>query len=214
MSDIKTILFDYDGTLIDTNEIVYNAWQHTFVEITGKEGDPDLIYGTYGEPMSVCMPRIFEGIDVETALDIYRGYQKNKFKQEISLFPGIEELLANLKARGYKLGIVTSRLKASTLKGLQTNNIEHYFDVIITTEDTDKHKPHPEPLLKAIDLIESKKEECIYIGDTAYDLMCAKNAGLPSVMVGWAVAFETQKNRIGVEPDFVIEKAEDLFEIL
>ena len=100
----------------------------------------------------------------------------------------MKELFAELRAKGYKLGMVTSRLRQTTSQGLEKYEINEYFDVVVTADDTKKHKPDPEPVYIALKKLGSAPQSSIMLGDTMYDILCAKNAGVKSVLVSWSEA--------------------------
>lgn len=210
MSKITTVLFDYDGTLMDTNEIIIESWQHTFRTLTGKEGDVKEILKTFGEPLRDTVRKFFPQHDAEETVEIYRSYQVTFYKKLIQMFPGTRELIETLKARGYKLGIVTSRLRPTTMEGLDKYGLTDCFDYIVTADDTDKHKPDPEPVLIALRKLHSRPEEAIMVGDTKFDIGCGKNAGAHTVMVNWAMAPASDEYR----PDFRIDRPEELFDVI
>ena len=214
MVKINTVLFDFDGTVMDTNDVIIASWQHTFKTITGKKRPVNEILETMGEPLSVTMTRLFPNMDEDEAVSIYRSYHRDNFGERIKLFPGMKELLCTLKEKGYKIGLVTSRLTTKTMQGLEKYNIKKYFDVIVTADDTTKHKPDPEPVNITLEKLGSLPEESIMVGDTKYDIQCAKNAGIKSVLVGWAFAASEEDKTGENAPDHIIERAEDLFEIL
>lgn len=214
MSNIDTVLFDFDGTVMNTNDVIINSWQHTFRTLEGREEQVEKIIKTFGEPLALTMKHFFPQVPVETSLQIYRSYHYDNFGELITLFPGMKELIEQLKGKGYKLGLVTSRLKKTTMQGLESYEMAPLFDVIITAEDTDKHKPDPEPIHIALEKLGSKPENSMMLGDTMFDIRCAKNAGVTSVLVSWAVAV-TEEEREGPDrPDYVIDKAEDLLTLL
>ncbi len=214
MSKINTILFDFDGTVMNTNDIILNSWQHTFKTITGKEGDIQLIQSSFGDTLEKSIRDFFPDYSLEEAMDIYRSYQIDKFADSISPFPGMIELVKELKSLGYKVAVVTSRLRTTTMEGLKKYGLDKMFDAIVTMDDCTKHKPDPEPALIAMSKLSSKPEETMMIGDSKFDIGCANNAGVTSVLVGWAVAiFDKDKEGI-FKPDYTIEKAEDVLEIL
>ncbi len=214
MSQINTILFDFDGTVMDTNNVVLKSWQHTFLTHEGKERPEQEIYKTFGEPLQISMGRILPQVPVEEAIATYRSYHYHNFEELISLFPGIQELLEKLKGEMYKVGVVTSRLRPTTMKGIDKYNLAEYFDTIVTCDECTKHKPDPEPVLIALDKLGSLPEETLMIGDTVFDILCARNAGVKSVLVGWAKAM-TQEEKTGPNaPDFIIEKPMDLLGII
>ncbi|HVI42752.1 MAG TPA: HAD-IA family hydrolase, partial [Anaerovoracaceae bacterium] len=190
------------------------SWQHTFRTVEGKERPEEDIIGTFGEPLYVTMEKLLPQIPVEEGVSIYRSFHYSKFTDLINVFPGILELLEELKARGYKTGIVTSRLSATTEIGLKKYDMAKYFDAIVTCDDTDKHKPDPEPVYIALERLGSKPEESIMIGDSMFDILCAKNAGVKAVLVSWALAVSEEDQTGENAPDYIIEKAEDLLGIL
>lgn len=208
---INTILFDYDGTLMDTNEVVLQSWQHTFRTIRGYEEDPEVIRQTFGEPLVMTLAKLFPETPVEKSLDIYRTFQREVFTDFVEVFSGMFELLEELKHQGYKLGLVTSRTKDTTWAGLEHYGMDKYFDAVITAGDTDKHKPDPAPILITLDRMGSLPEEAIMVGDTMFDLLCAQNAGVKSVIVDWSVTMTTDEKK---QADYVIKSAEDLLNIL
>ncbi len=212
-SKITTVLFDFDGTLIDTNEVIIQSFQYTFRQVLGEEKPVEEIIKTFGEPLALTMSKMLP-IPPEEAMEIYRSYHYGKFNELISIFPGMLELVKELKRRGYKMAIVTSRLRHTTLLGLQKYDMEQYFDYIVTADDTDKHKPDPTPILIALEKLSALPEEAIMIGDSMFDILCAHNAKVKSVLVGWAVAV-TEADKYGPDkPTYIIQKAEEIWDIL
>ncbi|WP_419821455.1 pyrophosphatase PpaX [Anoxybacterium hadale] len=214
MAKINTVLFDFDGTIMDTNNVILQSWQHTFRTVEGKERPREEILSTFGEPLYVTMEKKLPQISVEEGAAIYRGFHYDHFTDLISLFPGIIELLEELKKRGIKIGLVTSRLRHTTEIGLNKFDMMKYFDSIVTCDDTEKFKPDPEPALVALQQLDAKPEETLMVGDSLYDILCARGAGIRSALVGWALAVSEEEKTGKDAPDYIIEKAEDLLEIL
>ena len=214
MSKINTVLFDFDGTVMNTNDVIINSWQHTFRTLENREEDVDKIIKTFGEPLAVTMEKLFPHVPVEESINIYRSYHYDNFGELICLFPGMKELLSKLSGCGYKLGMVTSRLRKTTEQGMEKYEIIDYFDAVVTADDTTKHKPDPEPINIALEKLGSAPQESIMLGDTMFDILCAKNAGVKSVLVSWAMAV-TEEDKTGPNrPDHIIEKAEDLLKLI
>lgn len=214
MAKINTVLFDFDGTVMNTNDVILESWQHTFRTIEGKERPEEEIIRTFGEPLVITMEKFFPQIPVEESTQIYRGYHYDNFGELITIFPGIIELLAVLKEKGYKTAVVTSRMKGTTDQGLDKYALKQYFDEVITCDDCTKHKPDPEPILVALKKLQARPEESIMLGDSMFDILCAKNAGVKSVLVGWALAVTEEEKNGSQGPDYCIENAEDLLKIL
>lgn len=216
MDKINTILFDFDGTMMDTNDVILQSWQHTFQKLTGKTADEKQLIATFGEPLVMTMKSFFGGDDEQVMrnVEIYRSFQKEHFTDLVNLFPGILELVKQLKSREYKLAIVTSRLKRTTLEGVKKFGLDNYFDHIVTAEDTPVHKPDPKPIFIALDQLRAKPEESLMVGDTWMDMVCAKNAGAKSALVSWSLALPKDKITPEWAPDFYLEKPLDLIDYL
>ena len=108
---IDTVLFDFDGTLADTNEMIIGSWQHTYRTLRGEEEPLENILKTFGEPLALSMEKAFPETPVDQAIAVYRSFQEEHFEEMIRPFPGMDELIRRLKREGYKVGIVTSRLQ-------------------------------------------------------------------------------------------------------
>lgn len=214
MNKINTILFDFDGTVMDTNNVIINSWQHTYRTLENREEDVAKILSSFGEPLDITVKKVFPNVPADKAIAIYRSYHYDHFDELISVFPGMRELLQELDSRGYKLGLVTSRLKKTTMEGLEGHSLADYFDVIVTAEDTDKHKPDPAPVNIALEKLGSLPEESLMLGDTMFDILCARNAGVRSVLVGWAMAITEEQKNGPDAPDYIIETAAELLDLL
>lgn len=214
MNKINTILFDFDGTVMDTNNVIINSWQHTYRALENREEDVAKILSSFGEPLDITVKKVFPNVPADKAIAIYRSYHYDNFGELITVFPGMRELLRELDDRDYKLGLVTSRLRKTTMEGLEKYGLADYFDVIITAEDTDKHKPDPAPVNIALEKLDSLPEESLMLGDTMFDILCARNAGVRSVLVGWAMAITEEQKNGPDAPDYTIETAAELLDLL
>lgn len=216
MKIIDTVLFDFDGTLMDTNDVIIKSWDHTFRSLGRKEKSPEELIKTFGEPLELTLANFFPDIPVEESIEIYRQYQRENLTRLIDLFPGIKEMLEKLKHQGFKMALVTSRLKTTTQMGVDKFDLAKYFDVVITADDTTKHKPDPEPILITLDKLGSKPENAIMLGDTLFDIRCARNAGVESVLVSWSMALAGMTmQKLGTDaPDWIIDTPQQLLDII
>ena len=211
----KHVLFDFDGTLINTNEIIIDSWQAVFKHYLGQPGDRDRIYASFGEPLKETMMEFFPGVDQDEAISIYRKYQKENFEDKIDLFPGMIDLIKDLRETGRTTSIVTSRLRTTTLQYLDRFGIADLFDVIVTCDDTDKHKPDPEPVLTALKKLGATPDEAIFLGDTRFDIGCANNAGVESVLVTWSHPLPVEEmEREGFLPTYVMDFPNQLYDFI
>lgn len=212
-NNIKAVLFDFDGTIMDTNEVIINSWQHTFRNLTGKEADVNMLLGTFGEPLEISIDKMLPEFSRDDAMRIYREYQYCNFKGLISLFPGVVEVLRELKGKDIKTAIVTSRLRRTTMEGIEKFDLHDFFDTVVTMEDTKKHKPDAEPAFEALRRLDIEAERAIMVGDSKFDIMCARNAGVKSVLVDWSVAAQAESG-IENKADFKIRSLKELLDFV
>lgn len=208
----NTFIFDFDGTIADTNDIILQSWQHAYRTLRGKEEDPDLIQSRYGEPLKESMEQAFPEVDPHEAMELYRGYQADIFEEWVKEFPGVTEVLKELKTRGKQLVILTSRQNDFTMRGLNKMGITELFDAIITCDETDAHKPDPEPMYRALAKSGASEEESLMIGDSRFDIMCAHRAGVKGALVAWSVAQPVAPEEGEAKPDYIIKTMEDILE--
>ena len=208
---IKNILFDLDGTLLDTNELIIQSFQYTYKKHLNKQVGREEIIKSFGEILKVTINRKFSE-NSEKAIKTYRKFQIDNFDKLIRIHDGVKEGVKELYSQGYKLGIVTSRLNNSAIRGLKHFGLFDYFESIISADDTDIHKPDPTPAFMALGELGGKPEETIFVGDTQFDVLCAKNAGITSVVVGWSAL--PKDVILKYEPDHVIESMEELVSLV
>ncbi|WP_026583529.1 pyrophosphatase PpaX [Bacillus sp. J33] len=208
---INTILFDLDGTLIDTNELIISSFLHTL----GKYY-PDRYQREDVLPfMGPTLHETFESINpekVEEMIAVYREYNIKNHDVLVKEFEGVFETVRTLKESGYKLGIVTTKVSNVVEKGLKLTKLDQFFDVVVTLDHVEKPKPDPEPILKALNLLDAKPDEAIMVGDNSHDIEGGKNAGTKTAGVAWTAKGREFLARF--EPDYMIDNMADLLDIL
>ena len=208
---INTIIFDFDGTLVDTNELILNSFKH-ISEVYHKDYDEDYILSSFGEPLKNAIQRDYNEHNIDEVLLTYKNYQEERFKEQVTLYDMVLETLQILQEKKFKLGIATSRLKKSTQDALKLFDIEHFFKCVITVDDVANPKPHKEPLEKAMSLLGSNREETIYVGDTEFDVVCAQNAGVTPALVGWHLHSSQLAKKHNVQT--VLQRMDDLLKVI
>lgn len=208
---IRNILFDLDGTLLDTNELIIQSFQHTYQKHLNKQVDKEEIIKNFGEILKTTLDREF-GEASEEAIKTYSGFQVGNFEKLIAIHMGVKESVKELHRQGYKLGVVTSRLNDSAIRGLKHFGLMGYFESIIGADDTDQHKPDPTPAFMALEELGGKPEETLLVGDSPYDILCGKNAGITSVAVGWSAL--PMDMLLKYEPDYVIDSMKELITLV
>ena len=210
---LRAALFDFDGTLVDTTELIYQSMRHAAGEVLGREDLPrEVLLANVGQPL----PRQMELLDAERAealLESYRLHNNEHHDSLIGEFPGVEGSLARLLSGGVKIAVVTSKRLPSVEMALKRfPRLGEVVDRFVTMEDTEEHKPHPGPLLKGLELLSVPKEEAAYVGDSPFDVAAAKAAGVKSVAVSWG-AFSEDTLR-SAEPDHLVPDVDSAVDVL
>ncbi|SMB92565.1 pyrophosphatase PpaX [Desulfonispora thiosulfatigenes DSM 11270] len=182
---IKGILFDLDGTLLYTNDLVIKSFQYTFKKILNMDLTRAELVPYFGEPLVDTFARYSED-KVDTLLTTYRKYNHEYHDYLTTIFPGVKQGLHELKDQGYLLGVVTSKINTVAQRGLDLFDISPYFDTFIGANDTTKHKPNPDPIFKALDNLNLNPEEALMVGDTSFDILCGKNAGVKTAVMKYS----------------------------
>jgi len=204
----NVIIFDLDGTLIDTNGLIVATFQSVIKQELGLELSPNDLYPHFGEPLPVTMAR-FSPNRVEELTNAYRKWNAVQHDQLLRQFDGIHEMVDELKQAGVRLGIATSKRTEMARRGLRVSNLEHYFEAVVGMDETELHKPNPDPALLALSRLgESPGDNVLMVGDSQFDILCGRSAGLKTAAVGW-----TMINREKLSqslPDYWIEHPKDL----
>ena len=211
---INTVLFDFDGTLVNTNDVIIASWQHTYMYYLGREESLEKITACFGEPLLLTMEREFPEVDPRESAEVYRNFQKENADELVKIFPGIKELLESLKTDGFRMGVVTSRTRESAQRYMDMFGIGDYFDEMVSCDDTDIHKPNPEPILLCLKKMGITAEEALMVGDSPFDIKCANNAGVKSVLVGWRITGDGQTLIDDAREDFTISEPSELVGVL
>jgi len=206
---IRTILFDLDGTLIDTNELIIASFEHTF-----KTHD---LPHTREEIMSFNGPPLrdtFYNINpdhAETLIATYREHNLAHHDSYVTAFPHVVDVLQKLEESNIQLGIVTTKMRKSVGMGLAITGIDRFFNTVITFDDVDHPKPHPEPVIKAMEQLDADAASTLMVGDNYHDIESGQNAGVQTAGVAWAHKgkdFLQQYN-----PTYMLEDMNDLLKL-
>lgn len=199
-----TVLFDFDGTLLDTHQLIVRGLDRVSRMSRGtpfSDEDHGRILGKpLDEQMRMLCPR-----DTDFYTTLFQRWYRQNHDRFAKAYPDIEEMLKLLRAEGYRTGIVTNNSRAGLQLGLDLLGYEHYFDVIVTRDDVAACKPSPEGILKALAQLGTQPHEAIYVGDSGGDMLAARAAGVLPVLVGWtALSLEEVRQ---LNPAEIIESA-------
>lgn len=203
---LTTVLFDLDGTLIDSIPLIKLTFQHVFEELGIPWGNGEVLK-TIGLPLR-DVAASYAGERAAEFLEIYAEFQRKNQKRLLKPYPGAEETLSNLQKMGCRIGVVTSKRRGPTRDGLSLTGLERYPEVVVTVEDIRRPKPDPDGILVALELLQALPEEAVYIGDSVYDILTGKNAGVTTVAVAWGIASEEELKE--KKPDFFVRSWDEL----
>lgn len=208
---IKCVLFDFDGTLIDTNEAVIESLKDSIEVFTGNSVEFEELIPVLGKPIIEQM-RYFSKELCNEMVEHYRSGYRNREGDKTFIFNNVEELLKVLKFRGYKVGITSNKSRRGIDYGLNKFNLSNYIDFIVSVDDVEKKKPHPECIHKIMKEKGYSNNELIIIGDSPHDINCGINAGIKTVLVSWTL-FPIGEFDLA-SPDYIIEDPLELIPIL
>ena len=211
---LAAVLFDFDGTLVDTTEMIFQSMRHATSSVLGRENfTREELLANVGQPL----PRQMEILDAEKAellLEAYRAHHEEHHDALIGEFPGVDEALYRLRTAGVRIVVVTSKRRRSVEMALEKfPGLDLVVDLFVTMEDTTEHKPHPEPLLKGLELAgDVPKDKAVYVGDSPFDVQAAQAAGLSSVAVSWGAFSEDTLRE--AEPDHLVPDIDAAVDVL
>lgn len=206
---LKAILFDVDGTLLDTENFIYKAVEHTLKTYGFNAPARHVMRSLMGLSL-----KNFYGIvepigDSELFHKTHTAYQKENIKL-CHAFPGVVETLEKLKKKGLKLALVTSRHQDTLEDSLKHTQIYDFFDVMISADDVKAHKPDPEGIIRALKILGLDPQDVVYVGDTKYDVQAGRTAGVETVAVTYGFGENLEKE----SPNHLIDHFPDLLKVL
>ncbi len=201
------IIFDVDGTLIDTEKAVVSSYQKLIHEKFGRYFTMEELAVGHGVPTRTSLER-YGFTDIDAICERYHGYLREALK-EARVFEGVMAVLRHVESKNIITGVVTSRNRLEIAHDPRMLEITQYFRHIVCSDDTKKHKPDGEPILKFLELSGAKASETIYIGDTPFDCMCARNAGVDFALALWGAI-----EKDSVAADYYFKSPEEIISIL
>ena len=211
---LAAALFDFDGTLVDTTEMIFQSMRHATSSVLGRDDfSREELLANVGQPLPRQM-ELFDAEKAELLLEAYRAHHEEHHDALIAEFPGVDEALNRLRTAGVRIVVVTSKRRRSVEMALaKFPGLDLVVDLFVTMEDTTEHKPHPEPLLKGLELMgDVPKEQAVYVGDSPFDVQAAKAAGLTSVAVSWGAFSEDTLRE--AEPDHLVPDIDAAVDVL
>ena len=204
----ETVLFDLDGTLIDSGAMILASFRHATRTVLAREiPDEQLLAYVGGMRLTEQMREIApDRVD-----DLVRTYREHNepLHRELQAFAGMLELLDALHEEGRKLGLVTAKLRATVELAFAVVPLEQYFGAVVAADDTERHKPDPAPLLRALELLDAPTASAVYVGDSPYDVRAARAARMAAIAVTWGGIYDPER-LAEEEPDALVHTGEEL----
>ncbi|HST16090.1 MAG TPA: HAD-IA family hydrolase [Gaiellaceae bacterium] len=204
------VLFDLDGTVVDSGPIILASMRHATQTVLGREyTDAELLAHVGGPGLEAQMAAIEPG-RTDELVRVYREHNE-PLHDTLTGFDGIDATLETLLERGHRLGIVTAKRRATVDLAFARLPLAHLFEVVVGGDETERHKPDPEPLLLALTRLDAPAAQAAYVGDSPYDMQAARAAGLFAVGVAWGGIHD--RSALG-DADVVVDRAEELLDVL
>jgi pyrophosphatase PpaX len=207
------VLFDLDGTLIDSGPIILESMQHAVRTVLGHEIPREELGLTIGGQGIVAQ---MQAIDAEHAEELLEAYKEHNdgLHETLEAFGDLLALLPQLRAEGRRLGIVTAKRHRTVALALDRfPQLRDDFETVVAHEDTEHHKPEPEPVLLAIERLGGTPEGAAYIGDSPFDIRAAKAAGAFAIGVAWG-GIHPDERLLAEEPDAFVRSPRELLDVL
>jgi pyrophosphatase PpaX len=209
----RIVLFDLDGTLIDSGPIILASMQHAVSTVLGREIPPEELGLTIGGQGIVAQMTAIDAEHADALLEAYKEHNDG-LHETLEAFDELLDVLPQLKAEGRKLGLVTAKRHRTV--GLALDRfpaLASAFDVVVAHEDTERHKPDAEPVRLALQKLGGRPEEAVYVGDSPFDVGAAKAAGVYAIAVGWG-GIHPDERLLAEKPDAFVRTPQELLDVI
>jgi len=206
---LSTFLFDLDGTLIDSIELILRSYRHTMRLHRGHEPSDDIWMQGLGTPLWVQFRHFTEDpAEIEAMVATYRAYNLAHHDELVRPYAGVVEAVLALRDHGKTLGLVTSKMRSGAVRGLRVAGLEDAFQVIVGADEVTHPKPHPEPVLTALERLGAPATGAVFVGDSRHDVECGRAAGVKTAAALWG-PFD-RSHLEDLRPDYWLETPADL----
>jgi pyrophosphatase PpaX len=207
-----TVLFDLDGTVVDSGAIILASMRHATRAVLGRDYSDEELMRTVGGPGLEAQMAALAPERVEELVDVYRAHNI-PLHDELEACVGMEDVLVRLHAEGRRLGVVSAKRRDTVELAFETVGLGHLFEAVVGGDETERHKPDPEPLLLGAERLGADPAQTAYVGDSPFDVRAAKAAGMFAVAVTWGRIHDRSRLE-AEEPDAIVDAAEELLAVL
>ena len=204
------VLFDLDGTVVDSGGIILASMRHATQTVLGREFTDDELLANVGGPGLEAQMAAFGPGDTAELVRVYRAHNE-PLHETLEGFDGIGATLEALRERGHRLGIVTAKRRATVDLAFARLPLAHLFETIVGGDETERHKPDPAPLRLALERLGAEARDAAYVGDSPYDMQAARAGGLHAVGVTWGGIHA--RDALG-DAEVIVDRAEELLDVV
>lgn len=206
---LTTILFDLDGTLIDSIDLILRSYRHTMTVHYGTAPPDHHWMAGLGTPLWVQFRQFTDDeTEIRAMVATYRDYNLAHHDELVRPYDGVVGPVRALAAGGARLGLVTSKMRQGALRGLRLAGLDDVFDAVVGSDEVTNPKPHPEPVLRALELLGAEAASAVFVGDSRHDLECGRAAGVRTAAVLWGPF--AREHLEDLTPDYWLERPDDL----
>lgn len=206
---LSAFLFDLDGTLIDSIELILRSYRHTMRAHRGHDPGDQVWMSGLGTPLWVQFRQFTDDpAEIDAMVATYREYNLAHHDEMVRPYAGVVDAVRSLERRGTSLALVTSKLRSGALRGLRLAGLEDAFGVVVGADDVTHPKPHPEPVLTALGRLGARADDAVFIGDSRHDIECGRAAGVKTAAVLWG-PFDREYLE-DLDPDYWLEQPQDI----
>jgi len=206
------VLFDLDGTVVDSGAIILASIRHAMREVLGTEHTDEELMRAVGGPGLEAQMAAFAPDRIEELVRVYRAHNE-PLHDTLEACLGMEDVLVRLREEGRRLGIVTAKRRATAELAFASVQVSHLFETVVGGDETERHKPDPEPLLLAAERMGADPGRTAYVGDSPFDVAAAKAAGMVAIAVTWGRIHDRARLE-QAEPDAIVDTAEELLDLV
>jgi pyrophosphatase PpaX len=206
------VLFDLDGTIVDSGWMILASYRHATETVLGREIPDDVLMAKVGSGHLEEQMREFDAEKAAELAQAYRDFYR-PLHSELEAFPGMLELLERLDGEGRRLGIVSAKRGDIVELALEALGFGALMDVVVGSDEAPRGKPHPDQILVALDRLDADPDQTAYVGDAPFDIAAAKAAGVHAIGVTWG-GIHTRERMEAEGPDAVVDTADELYALL
>ncbi|WP_107933787.1 pyrophosphatase PpaX [Ureibacillus chungkukjangi] len=208
---MKALLFDFDGTLLNTNDLIIQTFMHVLEERFPGQYSPKDCMNFIGPSLRETFEQLTPN-EIDEMIEKYRQWNYANHDNLVTEYDGVVDTLEKLKQKGIRLAIVSTKRRDTIEKGLELMGAKHLFEFWVGVDSVKNVKPDPEPVLLAIEKLGVSKEDVLMIGDNYHDILAGKNAGVKSAGVAWSIKGEEYLKQF--DPDYMLQHMSDLLTIV